>query len=235
MIETQAELEQTIAEWGFMPFFRNGVEGFSVEELVPEDLLFSDEGEGGAWQWKGSIISHWQCAYGKFFAGKAGYVSLDWLPDFINWRRFRRPLGGYDADAQRILDVLRENESMLSRQLKAASGFTLSRKRRTFNPNDPTTPTINRHNGTAFDTLIARLQMGTHVCIADFELFTTKQGKTYGWGMARYCTPEAMYGESLCEAARCRTPEESRRRIGEYLLGLFPTASAKDIDKIIGT
>lgn len=80
MVESQEQLESLIEEWGFMPFFKNGIDGFSIEEQVAPDLLFGEHGEQGAWQWKGPIISHWQCAYGKFFCGKAGLSASGGCP-----------------------------------------------------------------------------------------------------------------------------------------------------------
>lgn len=218
-----------------MPFFKNTIEGFSIEEMTPPELLFGDDMENGPWQWKGPIISNWQSAYGKFFRGKAGYVSLEWLPDFMNWRRTVYPIDKESEDSRRILDVLVENESMLSKQLKIASGFSLSRKKTKFNPEDPTEPIVNKNNGMAFDSLIGQLQMGTHVCIADFEYLISKKGEPYGWGVARYCTPEAMYPElfPINDQVDGRTPEESRNRILKHLCELFPDVEKKKIEKLI--
>ncbi len=235
IIEKQSQLESLIKQWGFMPFFKNSILGFSIEEMTPPELLFGDEMENGPWQWKGPIISNWESAYGKFFRGKAGYISLKWLPDFINYRRSIYPIEKECEDARRILDVLVENESMLSKQLKVASGFTLSRKRTKFNPDDPTEPIVNKNNGMAFDGLIGQLQMGTHVCIADFEYLISKKGEPYGWGVARYCTPEAMYPElfPIENSVDGRTPEESYERIVNHLCELFPDVDRKKIEKLI--
>ena len=35
VIERQEQLEALIKEWGFLPFFRNGIKGFSIEEMTP--------------------------------------------------------------------------------------------------------------------------------------------------------------------------------------------------------
>lgn len=235
IIERQEQLEALIREWGFMPFFRNVIEGFSIEELTPPELLFGDETENGPWQWKGPIISHWESAYGKFFHKKAGYISLEWLPDFINWRRSIYPLRKETAAARHIHEVLLTNESMISKQLKVASGFTLSRKRSRFNPDDPSSPIVNKKNGMAFDALIAQLQMGTHVCIADFEYLISKKGEPYGWGVARYCTPDAMYPGlfPVKDAVEGRTPMQSRLRIINHLQRLFPDVDKSKIEKLI--
>lgn len=233
-IERQEQLEKLIREWGFMPFFKNVIGGFSIEEMTPPELLFGDESSNGPWQWKGPIIGNWESAYGKFFQKKAGYISLEWLPDFMNWRRWLYPLKKESKDTRHILDVLVANESMLSKQLKVASGFTLSRKRVCFNSDD-STPQINTHNGMAFDALIAQLQMGTHVCIADFEYLISKKGEPYGWGVARYCPPEAMYPDlfPLKDRVEGRTPRQSRERIVNHLQELFPDVERGKIERLV--
>ena len=227
IIERQEQLERLIKEIGFMPFFKNAVKGFSIEEMTPPELLFGDDFMDGPWQWKGPIIANWESAYGKFFKGKAGYISLEWLPDFINWRRSIYPLKKQGKDAQHILDVLIEHESMLSKQLKIASGFTLSRK--------AATQAEKAKSGTMCDSLISKLQMGTHVCIADFEYLVSKKGETYGWGVARYCTPEAMYPDlfPIINYVEGRTPKQSRERIVNHLCDIFPDVSPKLFEKLI--
>lgn len=235
IIERQEQVERLIREWGFLPFFKCGIEGFSIEEMTPPDLLFGDDFNNGPWGWKGQIIATWESAYGKFFKGKAGFVSLEWLPDLMNWRRSVYPLEKHDKDALHIYNTLVENESMISRQLKKASGYSLSRKRRTFNPSSPTTPIENSKNGMAFDTLIAGLEMSTYVCIADFEYLISKKGEPYGWGLARYCTPEAMYPELFPIEAHVngRTPEESRTRIIDHLCRILPDVERSKVEKLI--
>ena len=178
MIQSQQQMENLALEWGFLPFFRNRVEGFSIEEHTPEERWFSPE-HPGPWEWKGPVIAEWRCAYGKFFAGKAGFVSLEWLPDFINWRRSQTPLEKMPPAARHIHQVLVEHESLLSQELKKASGFTLSRRR---------SPEGN--DGSTCDTLIARLEMATYVCIADFEYKISRSGQSYGWGWRATAPPK---------------------------------------------
>ena len=85
-LKSPADIETRCAELGFLPFFRCGIPGFSVEEMVAPEYWFTDE--EGAWEWKGPVIREGHCAYGKLFARKAGFVSREWLPDLTNYRRW---------------------------------------------------------------------------------------------------------------------------------------------------
>ncbi len=225
-IWTMEELEALIAEWGFLPFFQNRVEGFSIFDVMDEDRIFNSTADC-AWNWKGPIISHWDCAYGKFFGGKAGYIHLRWLPDFMNWRRSVHPLESYPEEARHILSVLRENESMPSRPLKRASGFTLARRKRLLaDPSDPTRLVREKRTGADFDSMIVRLQGGVWVCIADFEPAPGRNPDS-GWTLSVYSTPEAMYEIDWRAAVAGRTPQQSRDCILTHLRRLFPEATEK--------
>ena len=226
MFRSRQQLLQQVMDWGFLPFFKNAIEGLSIAEHTPEELWFGDI--DGPWEWKGPVIGEWQCAYGKFFGGKAGFVSLEWMPDFINWRRSQRQIEAMSGDARHILEVLRENESLLSRELKRAAGYSLSRRRY---KGDALHAVRVEKTGSECDALLNDLEMATYVCIADFEYNYTRSGERYGWGVARYCTPEAMYGEGIthCDC----TPEESRQRIISHLQSLFPQATHRQLEKLI--
>lgn len=83
-IQSEAELAALVQEVGFLPLFQNEIHGFSVEDHTPAALWFSDEADG-PWEWKGPVIRSGGCVYGKFFHGKAGFISMDWFPDFANY------------------------------------------------------------------------------------------------------------------------------------------------------
>ena len=76
------------------------------------------------WKWKGQIVTEGNCVYGKFFAGKAGYISREWWPDFFNYRRSKHPVPEEGSIEDTILLTLREQGSLITRQLRAACGFT---------------------------------------------------------------------------------------------------------------
>ena len=80
-------------------------------------------------------------------------ISREWWPDFCNWRRsvFSHPEEGSIEDM--ILQTLRENGSMITRDLRKACGFTGTKMRG------------------KFDTYISRLEMGCYIVTEDFRLF----------------------------------------------------------------
>ena len=94
-IRSWQELINWINEIGFLPLFGNGVTGFSAEEHTSPDYWWSGIRSEDPWEWREIIAASRQVAYGKFFGGKAGFISLDWLPYFANCRREGYdPLGG---------------------------------------------------------------------------------------------------------------------------------------------
>lgn len=218
-IHSAEELENLVCEMGFLPFFKHDIEGFSIEECCPPELWFASD-KDGPWEWKGPVARSRKCVYGKFFGGKAGFISLDWFPDFANHRR-----DGYDFDArcddglvfykdEDIYNTIAENGIILSKKLKEICNYRKGENK-------------------GFDTVITRLQMQTYVCIEDFEYMKDKYGRTYGWGVARYSKPEELFGYETVTKAYKRQPQESKQRIFDYLSDLLPDATEKQIIKFI--
>ena len=48
------DLIAAVEQYGFLPFFRNEIHGFSIEELCPPELWFADDVDG-PWEWKGDV------------------------------------------------------------------------------------------------------------------------------------------------------------------------------------
>lgn len=79
---------------------------------------------------------------------------------------------------------------------------------------------------------MGHLQMGTWVFIADFEYALDRHNHPYGWGLARYATPEALYGDGITDAGG-RSPAESRRRMLVHLRQLLPGASDAQLSRML--
>ena len=236
----QQEMQECIAERGFLPFFSNQIQGFSIEEMCPEELWYSDTGfEDGqlkwsAWEWKGPLIVEGDLAYGKFFRGKAGFITMDWFPHYVN---YRRAAGNLSEDEMQILSVIKEHKSLLSKEIKRLCGYVKPRQPHV-NPmekmmREETKKAVkkSKSNREAYETAITKLQMLGHVVTADFEYSYDKNGKRYGWGIARYCTPEDFFGaERLC--VDC-SPAESYNKMVQHLCSVLPSVPQKSIERLL--
>ena len=145
LIKTIKDLEKLVEEWGFLPFFRGRIPGFSVGEIADPSVWY-DEGDFSVWDWKGPVIQDLKCAYGKFFEKKAAFISREWFFDFANYRR-----DGYDYEGmiedelvsykdRKLYELVAKNGPVLSKELKALGNYR-------------------KGGNTGFDTSITRLQM----------------------------------------------------------------------------
>ena len=220
LLRGAGELAALVNELSFLPFFVNEIPGFSIEESTPGELWFSDEIDG-PWEWKDAAIRAANCAYGKFYRGRAMYISGEWFPDFCNYRRDGYDFEGFYADGhagrrdKRLLDALNETGPAQARDLKRAAKFDADERR-------------------GFDGLLTRLQMQTFLLIDGIEYRVDRFGQRYGWGVCRYATPEQRFGEDFLTEAYERPPKESGRRILEHLQKLLPDADGDGLAALLG-
>ena len=238
IIHSREDIEKQIKEWGFLPFFADSIPGFSLEEMTPPELWFPEDdlSDMGVWDYKTDIILEADCAYGKFYKKKACFISMDWFPDFVNYHRSRYVL---TPDEQSILNVLAEHHSLLSKELKKLSGYLPKKTPRISNPINrlvlEETKIPHRKAKTdkeSFDTAITRLQMAGYIVSAAFEYNYDKQGKRYGWGVARYCTPEDFFGEDRINVKY--DAQTSYEKLYSHLREILPHAQEEQIKQIIG-
>ena len=220
IIGSKDDLISVINEYGFVPFFRNSIEGFSIEEHIAPGCWYDDGGDfWPAWEWKGPVIRETGCAYGKFFEKKACYVSAEWFPDFANYRR-----DGYDFDARfddglatlrdrQLFELIDGNAPVLSKELKRLGDYR-------------------KGGNKGFDTVINRLQAQCYVIISDFVYMKDKHGNSYGWGVAEYSTPE-RFMPGFTDKVYIRSPEESYERLLSHFSKLFPNESVDKLRKFI--
>ncbi len=216
-IHNCGELIDYINEIGFLPLLRMRLGGWSAEEAVDEDCRYAALPDGGwewpLWNWKGDIIQECGCAYGKFFDRKAAFISREWWPDFCNYRRSVFPYPEQGSVEDMILQTLRENGSMITRDLRKACGFTETKMRG------------------KFDAFVSRLEMGGYIVTENFIYPKDRHGRNYGWGWALLTTPESFLGKDSCHPDR--TPEESRQRMKKHFQMLFPYSDERLLDSLL--
>ena len=212
-IRTKKNLTDAIEKFGFVPFFTNSIDGFSIEEHVSQDLWWNGVDGWKVWEWKGPIIKELKCAYGKFFDKKAVFISKDWFYDFANYRR-----DGYDFDARfddglasyrekELYDLIKENEPITSKKLKEICNYKKGGK-------------------VGFETLITKLQEKCYILTSDFVYLRDKNGNPYGWGVAEYSTPEKFFGKTFVSKVYKRSPEKSYERLFNHLQEILPDERA---------
>ncbi|MBR4338003.1 MAG: hypothetical protein IKP91_07190 [Bacteroidaceae bacterium] len=216
-IHNSAELTELISRIGFLPLLDSGIRGFSAEEMVDDECRYVALPDGGwewpLWKWKGAVITDGGHVYGKFFAGKAGFISREWWPDFCNYRRSHHAMPSAGSIEEAILLTLAEHGSLITRELRAACGFDGPGMR------------------SRFDAYVTRLQMATRIVTEDFVYPLDRHGREYGWGLSLLTVPERLYGRDAC---RCdRTPDESFARIKHHLHTLCPQATEAQITRFI--
>ena len=215
-IKSAEELVEYIEKVGFLPLFRNEISDFSVEERTVAEHWWSGDKQRDPWEWRGEIARSGKVAYGKFFHRKACYISLEWLPHFVNFRR-----DGYDFDSRRdeglaphnhtrIMSCFEDADELYSNELKAKAGAEKN-----------------------FDQTLSELQMQTYLTVHDFRQRLNKKGQPYGWAIGVYATPEALWGYDFVTSAYCEEPEESLRKFTEHIKSLHPELTEKEIIKAL--
>lgn len=218
VIRSMEDLSGAVETLGIVPFFKNRIPGFSLEEHVDPRLWFSDE--PGPWEWKGPVIRSTHCAYGKFSDGKAVYVSRKLFLELANYRR-----DGYDFDARfddglasfkdrELYELLSEKAPVLSGELKKDGDYLKGGKK-------------------GFETIVTRLQSQCYVLINDFVYMKDRFGKTYGWGVAEYSTPEKFFGASFRKNVYKKEPEESYEILLKKLKKLVPYAAEEELQRFL--
>lgn len=218
VVHTCAELMQLIGQIGFLPLLDSGIDGFSAEEIVGEECRYYTDPEDGfvwqLWKWKGQIVTEMGCLYGKVFNRKAGFVGKEWIADLCNYRRSRYPYPAEGSIEEAILDSLRMAGPMITRELRAVCGFNGTKMRG------------------KFDSFVTRLEMGTYIVTEDFVYPRDRHNREYGWGWSLLNTPESLFGEVVRDCT-C-PPTESFERIYEHLRTVLPSASDRQIKRLIG-
>ena len=220
-INTFDELMETVDREGFLPLFRNGIRGFSVEDKTRNAGWWTGLEQIDPWEWRALAARSAEVAYGKFFDGRAGFISTEWFPAFANWKR-----DGYDFDAlfedgkatmrqKKIMDLFMNGEELFSFEAKRKAGFGKEGERN-------------------FEGTLTSLEKASYLVIRDFRRRVNKKGGEYGWHIAVLTSPENIWGYEAVTADYSEEPAVSKQRITDHLLSLYPQAGEADILSVLG-
>ena len=230
-IRSAAELTAWVEEIGFLPFFAGEVTGFSAEEHVAADAWWTGNKATDPWEWREEIAAAHVVAYGKFFDGRAGFISRRWFPYFANARR-----NGWDFDgkwqngaaSQREKAIMAffvdpesddepvfTNAAILSTDLKHRAGFGKGGEKN-------------------YPGILTGLQMQLYLVIGGFRRRRNKRGMDYGMPVSVIMTPESIWGYDFISSAYEEEPADSWQRIYEHTREMYPDAEEKSIIKLIG-
>ena len=232
-IYSRETLANAAESFGLLPFFPNIVKGLSVEELCAPGMLFGGNYDEGCWEWKGPVIRERKAAYGKFFHSKAGFVSINLLRHFLNYRRSAYPLKSGSMD-EMLLEIIKENDSLTSTELKVLIYNDYTREDWTELPEIQSANlnlSTTKKGRKSLESPLQRLQMGGHIIISDFEYKITKRGERYGWGVARYSTPEIVF-DGLLEKPVI-SPQESYDFIVDFMTRRWKNSSKKQFELLL--
>ena len=109
-----------IDEIGFLPLFKNEIDGFSAEEHTSDLYWWSGDPEQDPWEWRELIARSGQVAYGKFF-GKKVYKTM--IPRNVRLSEapsHRKPAIAYDKESKGARAYLHLAGELIKREEKAA-------------------------------------------------------------------------------------------------------------------
>ena len=219
-IKTSEELTEYINELGFLPLFKNTVEGFSVEEMTAAEGWFGGIIGEDPWAWREVMAEEGKVAYGKLFANRAGFISREWYPIFAAYRR-----DGYDFDsryedglashrAKKIMDVLERIDVIPSNELKATAGFTKGGEK-------------------GFEGVMTALQMQTYITVRSFRRRVNKKNEEYGWSVANFTLSENLFGADYVRSGYHLSQTEAKQRILDRVMTRFPAADPLAVERVI--
>jgi hypothetical protein len=212
---------EAIKAYGFIPFFENPIPGYSIEELTPPNMWFTDENLG-PWDWKVDVVQSGEIVYGKFLCGgKSAFAAPEWYAHIRNWKLSQEKYKP-TAEGQKVLRLIEKEGSCVSRQVRELLKVKKSKS----------------------DSVLANLMNGTRLIIGDIQRVYKGPNLEYkGWQTASYCTPESIFerpGEDFgpwhiggCTLKCGCSPEESYSKLRDHIKELFPKATERQITKIL--
>lgn len=216
MLKSANEAAELIRRNGFLPLMNSGLGNYSLFGLGDPLFELDFDSQASPWFWRTLLAADPDIAYGKFFRGKAGFVSREWFPAFANYRR-----DGYDWDTlhemgmmprcgERVMPLFADGACMPPFAIAALAGLS-----------------------TKPEALLTQLQARCYLIIDHFERRRSRTGEEYGWNVSYYVSPEAKFGYDEVRSAYAEQPEQSLDRIVRHLQDSLQEATGDEIRRFL--
>ena len=222
-IRTFEEFCADLLKAGFSMGSDNAEGVFSLSSLFQANLRHhTGDPETDPWIWRiRAVTEREEFAEGKFFLGKHGWITREWLPRFIAVRRRGRSMEELYADglvprlAKTLYQRIREAPHCHMVQLRAALE-------------------VSREDRSAFDSALGFLQKYLFVVVSGEARKTSLSGAPYGWPVTTYCTASRLFGDALEEEAAGLDPSVARIEVIDRIRELNPAATDGAIARFLG-
>mgnify|MGYP004448010917 FL=1 len=213
LIDSPESMTLLIREVGIIPFTKNTIPGWSVEEQIAPGYWPWDSEAGdelGPWDWKIDVLHEGDIAYGKFIRNKAAFATVGWYRHLMNWRRsqpkYRVAIGEkyrgttqmdqlYKAFSQILLEAIREYGAVEGSDIRKILSERTTREQRSKIKGSLQKYLIPDVKRTAADYLNQYLEMGTWTVVGDFRRVYRGPNLEYkGWQKSSITTPDELFG-----------------------------------------
>ena len=209
-IDSLESMIRAIQEIGIIPFSKNAVPGWSIQEITDPDFWFTTSDQLGPWDWKIEAVRE-GIVYGKFIGGKAAFATVEAYSHLMNWRRslpkYRIAVG--EASEMKnleerlaaylsptLLNCIRERESLESSEIRALLEELVPEETRKLVGGCIEKYLIPNIKKAATDILIQHLDMGTWTIVGDItRVYKGPNCEYKGWQKNSITTPELLFGD----------------------------------------
>ncbi|MFF2015654.1 hypothetical protein [Paenibacillus sp. NPDC058177] len=175
MITTFEDATDLLKKVGILPLAFLIPEHPSLNGVTKTENWHSDT-ELDPWKWRVKFPGEGLAGYGKFIKKKAVLVSREWFPAYVAAAGSGLPLeerynnGLSSREALKLLQIIREQQGIETRKLRADAGMKA------------------KENKTSFDNAVTELQGSLDIVISGVKERVNAEGEKNGWNSTSYET-----------------------------------------------
>lgn len=214
------DFSDEIHKIGFCLSGDNGEEIFSLRDYYSDDINYHTGDENlDPWEWRIRAIKEYDnISYGKVFFNKAGWITIDWITEFISVRRAGKSFDDLYQDG--LMTYMEKQVYNLIEQNKRVSVYELNIE-------------FGKSNKNKISKALTSLQMRLLITICDEAFKISSKGIPYGWPTTVFCTIEEKFGSQITEKAKDIEPSVAYSKIAEHIKQQNPNASDKRMKAFI--